>query len=207
MDSVDSDWVGFGRIFCDGLSPCFVYTIDLLPGTTPPWLRRLLCLPSSYVVLSAGIVTLDWMTGPHIRFPVLLVLPLALSAWYIGAKLAYSLAILLSISRLFTLELRESVDPPSYCVVNAVIRVIVFVLLVILVRRLRAQTLKLEEKMSGLVRMCAWSRTVEYEGRWISFEEYLKLRFNLDTSHGMSPAEAEKFERQHGAGGTSDPGI
>lgn len=47
-------------------------------------------------------------------------------------------------------------------------------------------------RIQGLVRVCAWSRTVEYEGRWLSFEEYLKERFHLDTSHGISPAEAEK---------------
>lgn len=43
--------------------------------------------------------------------------------------------------------------------------------------------------------VCAWSKTVEYEGKWITFEEYLKKRFGIDTSHGLSPTEAEKFLR------------
>lgn len=47
-------------------------------------------------------------------------------------------------------------------------------------------------KIQSLVTVCAWSRTVEYEGEWLSFEEYLLRRFNLNTSHGISPAEAEK---------------
>jgi CHASE3 domain sensor protein len=47
-------------------------------------------------------------------------------------------------------------------------------------------------RIQGLVTVCAWSRTVEYEGTWLSFEQYLRRRFNLDTSHGISPAEAEK---------------
>lgn len=47
-------------------------------------------------------------------------------------------------------------------------------------------------KVQGLVTVCAWSRTVEYEGEWLSFEQYLRRRFHLDTSHGLSPAEAER---------------
>jgi methyl-accepting chemotaxis protein len=43
-----------------------------------------------------------------------------------------------------------------------------------------------------VVNMCAYSRTIEYEGEWISFEEYLRRRFNVTTSHGMSPAEFER---------------
>lgn len=50
-------------------------------------------------------------------------------------------------------------------------------------------------RIQGLVTVCAWSRTVEYEGAWVSFEEYLRRRFHLDTSHGISPAEAEKALR------------
>lgn len=47
-------------------------------------------------------------------------------------------------------------------------------------------------KAQSMVTICAWSRTVEYEGEWLSFEEYLSRRFGLDASHGISPAEAEK---------------
>ena len=35
-------------------------------------------------------------------------------------------------------------------------------------------------------------RAVEYQGEWICFAEYLKRRFNIETTHGMSPAEARK---------------
>jgi CHASE3 domain sensor protein len=47
-------------------------------------------------------------------------------------------------------------------------------------------------KLKHLVTICAWSRTVEYENEWLSFEEYLLRRFNLNASHGISPVEAEK---------------
>ncbi len=47
-------------------------------------------------------------------------------------------------------------------------------------------------KVKSLITMCAWSRTVEFEGKWISFEEYMLRRFNINTSHSISPAEQEK---------------
>lgn len=43
-----------------------------------------------------------------------------------------------------------------------------------------------------VVRMCAWSRTIEYEGEWLSFEQYLQKRFGMLTSHGISPEAARK---------------
>ena len=61
-------------------------------------------------------------------------------------------------------------------------------------------------KVEPIVNMCATSRTIEYGGEWLSFEEYLKRRFNIETSHGMSPSEFERLrmertgERQMAAG-------
>lgn len=43
------------------------------------------------------------------------------------------------------------------------------------------------EHYRNLVTLCAWTRSVEYEGEWISFEEYLRRKFQLSTTHGISP--------------------
>lgn len=47
-----------------------------------------------------------------------------------------------------------------------------------------------------LIKVCAWSKTVEYEGEWISYEDYLHRRFNVSVSHGISPEAMEKLEEQ-----------
>jgi hypothetical protein len=53
-------------------------------------------------------------------------------------------------------------------------------------------------KLQPLVNICAWSRTIEYNGGWISFEEYLKRRFDIESTHGISPDQAEKlYQKQH----------
>ena len=43
------------------------------------------------------------------------------------------------------------------------------------------------EHYRNLVTLCAWTRSVEYEGEWISFEEYLRRKFNVSATHSISP--------------------
>lgn len=61
-----------------------------------------------------------------------------------------------------------------------------------------------------IVRMCAWSRTIEYQGHWMSFEQYLQQRFGLQTSHGISPDAArqvrERTEAEDVSAGAGTPG-
>lgn len=49
------------------------------------------------------------------------------------------------------------------------------------------------ERTRRLVVMCAWTRTIQYEGEWLTFEEYLKRRFGLETTHGIRPDQADKI--------------
>jgi CHASE3 domain sensor protein len=43
------------------------------------------------------------------------------------------------------------------------------------------------EHYRNLVTLCAWTRSVEYEGEWISFEEYLRRKFDISSTFGISP--------------------
>lgn len=50
-------------------------------------------------------------------------------------------------------------------------------------------------QLEGLIKVCAWTKRVQWEGQWISFEEYLAKRFNLHCTHGISEDAAEKLGR------------
>ena len=50
------------------------------------------------------------------------------------------------------------------------------------------------EHYRNLVTLCAWTRSVEYEGEWISFEEYLRRKFHISTTHGISPDALAQIE-------------
>ena len=49
-------------------------------------------------------------------------------------------------------------------------------------------------RMRGYVTACAWTQTILHEGNWLSFEDYLKERFGVELSHGVSPQMLEKIE-------------
>ncbi len=58
------------------------------------------------------------------------------------------------------------------------------------------------EHYRNLVTLCAWTRSVEYEGEWISFEEYLRRKFDISTTHGISPDALSQIEVGLGLGET-----
>lgn len=171
------------------------------PGSKPDLLARLLAHPLTYVVIGVGVLVLDLLSGTFLRFPILFVVPVGLCAWFCTTRWAYGLAVLLPFGRFLIIELEEVAYPLLHSSANAVTRIVVLTLLVHFISRTARQSRALQQRVSDLVRICAWSRTVEYEGEWLSFEEYLKRRFDIDTSHGISPAEAQKIlqsEREKG---------
>ncbi|HEY5232738.1 MAG TPA: CHASE3 domain-containing protein [Verrucomicrobiae bacterium] len=54
------------------------------------------------------------------------------------------------------------------------------------------------EKLRQIVTVCAWTGQVKDDGEWIRLDEYLKRRFGLSISHGLSDEAAEKMKRDIG---------
>jgi CHASE3 domain sensor protein len=50
------------------------------------------------------------------------------------------------------------------------------------------------EHYRNLVTLCAWTRSVEFNGEWISFEEYLRRKFDISATHGISPDALSQIE-------------
>jgi CHASE3 domain sensor protein len=48
-------------------------------------------------------------------------------------------------------------------------------------------------KLHSLITMCAWSKRVQYQDKWIPLEEYLRKRFGIRISHGISEEEYNKW--------------
>jgi CHASE3 domain sensor protein len=56
--------------------------------------------------------------------------------------------------------------------------------IVLMIRRL--------QQLQSMITICAWSKMIEYEGEWLSVEEYLSRRFRVKITHGISRVEAER---------------
>jgi CHASE3 domain sensor protein len=63
--------------------------------------------------------------------------------------------------------------------------IVLFVVVIILYRL---------EQLQHFVTVCAWTSRVQYEGQWIRFDEYLKRRFGVSVSHGISREAMAKME-------------
>lgn len=59
---------------------------------------------------------------------------------------------------------------------------------VLLMRRTR--------ELEKLITVCAWTKRVKFNGAWVSFEDYLKARFNLQFTHGISEEAVTKLESE-----------
>jgi CHASE3 domain sensor protein len=51
-------------------------------------------------------------------------------------------------------------------------------------------------QLEGLIKVCAWTQRVQWDGRWVTFEEYLAKRFNLHCTHGISDEAARQLGRE-----------
>ena len=41
------------------------------------------------------------------------------------------------------------------------------------------------EHLEGFMQVCSWCRQIDYKGRWMPFEEFLKQSFDTPTTHGI----------------------
>jgi len=49
------------------------------------------------------------------------------------------------------------------------------------------------ERMQEMITICAWSKLIEFEGEWLSVEQYLSRRLHARITHGISHGEAVKM--------------
>lgn len=50
--------------------------------------------------------------------------------------------------------------------------------------------------LDGLITICAWTQRVRWQGRWLSFEDFLTKRFHFVCTHGICDEEAAKMRAE-----------
>lgn len=61
-------------------------------------------------------------------------------------------------------------------------------------QELREAVAEIEKLRSGLVTMCAWTKQVQVDGRWLPVEKFLSEHLHLKLTHGMSVEGARIFD-------------
>jgi len=51
-------------------------------------------------------------------------------------------------------------------------------------------------ELERLVTVCAWSKKIQVDGKWVTFEEFLVDNLGVRITHGIDPESARKFHRE-----------
>jgi hypothetical protein len=62
------------------------------------------------------------------------------------------------------------------------------------------QLLKRLHYLEEYLRICAWCRKMDHEGKWVTMEDYFGSAFSTQTSHGVCPECSKKLEDSVGHG-------
>jgi PAS domain S-box-containing protein len=63
-------------------------------------------------------------------------------------------------------------------------------------RQLGAASAEVMKLRKGLLKICAWTKRIEIDGRWISVDEFLSDHLHLKLTHGMSVEGERIFKKE-----------
>ena len=63
-------------------------------------------------------------------------------------------------------------------------------------RQLGAASAEIAKLRKGLLKICAWTKRIEIDGRWIPVDEFLSEHLHLKLTHGMSVEGARLFQKE-----------
>ncbi len=152
---------------------------------------------------------IHYLTGYEFLFFVFYFIPVSLCGWYLGRGAVVGMAILTGVSWCFVdISSHHHYPLEVFRYANSFICFLAFGTIGLLVQSLRhsvsEQTRsrqKLEQTLSELnhsteeIRklqgqlqvVCAWTKRINVEGKWIAIDEFLTDKLNTKVSYGVSP--------------------
>jgi K+-sensing histidine kinase KdpD len=171
------------------------------------WFRLRVIVASVTSLISLSYI--DYLTGYQFLFFVFYFAPVALCGWHLGRFAVVCMAILSGVSWCFVDILSSHHYPfEVFRYFNSFMCFVAFASIGLLVQGLR-QSLgeqwrvrrELERTLTDLTRateetlklqrqlhvVCAWTKRINIEGKWIPLDEFLTNKLNAKVSYGVSP--------------------
>ena len=158
---------------------------------------------------------IHYITGYEFLFFVFYFIPVSLCGWYLGRLSVLCLAILTGVSWCFVDILSHHHYPHEvFRYANSFICFLAFGTIGLLVQTLRHSVTeqrrsrqKLEQtleelnhsteelrKLQGQLQVvCAWTKRINVEGKWIALDEFLTDKLNTKVSYGVSPEAMQEM--------------
>ena len=158
-----------------------------------------------------------YVAGYHFLFFIFFFIPVSLCGWYLGRLSVVCMAILSGITWCVVDILSDHHYPLEvFRYANSVICFLAFAIIGLLLQRLR-QSLheqlvvrrKLEKALAEVNRsaeavrrlqgqlqvVCAWTKRINVEGRWIALDEFLTDKLSTKITYGVSPEAMHEMLR------------
>ncbi len=137
--------------------------------------------------LSVAIMALEYYSGPHIQFAILLVFPLTIATVLHGRPVGIALATCLPLVRLSFFYFWRVEWSWSLVIADALIDVVILVGTVMLIARMARQEEELRI-LEGLLPICSFCKRIRDEGgQWRQLETYIAARSPARFSHTFCP--------------------
>ena len=152
---------------------------------------------------------LVYLAGYHFLFFVFFFIPVSLCGWYLGRVSVVCMAILTGLAWCVVDILSDHQYPiEAFRYANSVICFLAFAIIGLLVQNLRRSLNKqlevrreLEKALDEIKRsteetrrlqgqlqvVCAWTKRINLEGRWVALDEFLTSKLNTQITYGVSP--------------------
>ena len=150
-----------------------------------------------------------YLAGYHFLFFVFFFIPVSLCGWYLGRVSVVSMAILTGVAWCVVDILSNHQYPiEAFRYANSVICFLAFASIGLLLQNLRRSLHKqwevrreLEKALDEIRRsteetrrlqgqlqvVCAWTKRINLEGRWVALDEFLTSKLNTQITYGVSP--------------------
>lgn len=145
-----------------------------------------------WIILTCFVLWLDYLSGPAIAFPVFILVPVTLAAWFNGKSLGIALSLIGVAVAGFLFPRHWFRDETlTVTIINAAIQLSVFLLIAFLVDRVARLTrhLKTEVKvLEGLLPVCSFCKKIrDRDDTWYPMEKYIADHSGADFTHGVCP--------------------
>jgi hypothetical protein len=137
------------------------------------------------------VLLVDFITGLHIRFPLVFVLPVGLAAWKRDKSLSYILAILLPLVRLGFHFIWQDPEVLSSVIINVTVSILALCFYAYLLNLIVRQRNALERRvkvLEGILPICASCKKIRNEnGEYERIEKYVSEHSEASFSHTICP--------------------
>ena len=155
-----------------------------------------------------------YLAGYHFLFFVFFFIPVSLCGWYLGRLSVVCMAILTGVTWCVVDTLTDHQYPLEvFRYANSVIYFLAFATIGLLLQRLRQrlhEQLRVRQELekaldeiqrsteetrrlqSQLQVVCAWTKRINLEGRWVALDEFLTNKLNTKITYGVSPEAMEE---------------